>query len=559
MRDLSRIFILVACLVSSLGVPAWGLPAERAVAAPATPSPAVSSASPETAPPRSTLRFFNRDIVTFRSAFFGYQPNERAAVAYERIRLALGRGGPGLVKVTKIAEGLAFAIDDAHVFRVLEADLDAEDGETFAQAQVVVAQRLEEAIAAFRQAGKGRVLVRGLVLGGAATLVLLLVVWIAYRIRLWIRRRIDAQLTARLHLGLEERVGILRLIRSVGQIVFVAVVAVLLEEWLRFVFALFPYTRPWAEHLTGYVQGIISQVGGAMADAVPGLVMVAIIAALAHLAVKIVNTIARAIEKGRYRLFGIDAEVVQPTRRIVTTVLWLFALAMAYPYLPGSSSDAFKGLSVLVGLMLSFGATGIVGQVAGGFILTFSRALHDGEWVRIGDVEGAVVSVGVLSTKIRTYNDEEVCIPNTVVLGTITKNYSRPTSPNGTILETSVTIGYSTPWRQVHAMLREAAARTPELEHEPPPDVLQTALSDFYVQYSLRARLRNSLRRPAVLSALNANVQDVFNEYGVQIMSPHYFTDPAAPAVVPKERWFEPPAGEPARLPQSVSVNPPNG
>ena len=112
------------------------------------------------------------------------------------------------------------------------------------------------------------------------------------------------------------------------------------------------------------------------------------------------------------------------------------------------------------------------------------------------------------------------------------------------ILETSVTIGYNAPWRQVHAMLLEAAARTPELEREPGPEVLQTSLSDFYVQYSLRVRLRNQLRRPAVLSTLNANVQDVFNEYGVQIMSPHYLADPGAPVVVPKERWFEPPAGQ---------------
>src|SRR5262245_10690663 len=415
MRGLSRIFILVACLASILGVPARGVPADGATTAAATTAPSVSRVSREAGPPPSPLRFFNRDVMTFRSAFFGYQPTERAAVAYERIRLALGRGGPGVVTVTKANDGLAFAIDGAHVFRLLQGDLDAEDGETFEQAQVVVQKRLEETIAAYRQAGTGRVLLRGLLLGGAATLVLLLAVWIASRMRLLIRRRIDAQLTSRLHLGLEERVGILRLVRTLGQIVFVAVVAVLVEEWLRYVFALFPYTRPWADHLTGYVEGVIRQVGSAMADAVPGLVMVAIIATLAHLAVKIVNTIARAIEKGRYRLFGIDAEVVQPTRRIVTAVLWLFALAMAYPYLPGSSSDAFKGLSVLVGLMLSLGATGVVSQVAGGFILTFSRALRDGEWVRIGDVEGAVMSVGVFSTKIRTYNDEEVSIPNTVV------------------------------------------------------------------------------------------------------------------------------------------------
>jgi small-conductance mechanosensitive channel len=166
--------------------------------------------------------------------------------------------------------------------------------------------------------------------------------------------------------------------------------------------------------------------------------------------------------------------------------------------------------------------------------------------VRIGDVEGAVVSVGVFSTKIHTYHDEEVSIPNNVVLGTVTKNFSRADAGGGAILQTAVTIGYSAPWRQVHAMLLEAAARTPELERQPPPDVLQTALSDFYVEYVLRVRLRNQLRRPAVLSALNANVQDVFNEYGVQIMSPHYLSDPTTPMVVPKTRWFEPPAASDA-------------
>src|SRR5262249_12313506 len=143
----------------------------------------------------------------------------------------------------------------------------------------------------------------------------------------------------------------------------------------------------------------------------------------------------------------------------------------------------------------------------------FSRVLRAGEWVRIGEVEGAVTSVGVFSTRIRTSTDEEVTIPNTVVLGTITKNFSRPAvAGEGSTLETVMTIGYNTPWRQVHAMLLEAAARTPELERVPPPHVLQTALSDFYVQYSLRVRLRNQLRRPDVLSVLNANIQDVFNE-----------------------------------------------
>jgi len=351
-------------------------------------------------------------------------------------------------------------------------------------------------------------------------------------------------LAKRLDLGLREHAGIVRMIRAAGTIVFGLAVAVLVEEWLRYVLALFPYTRPWANSLTGFVGGVVAQVWSAGIEAVPGLVMVAVIAALAQFVTRIVRLVSRGIEAGRYRLFGIDAEVAQPTRRLVTAAVWLFALAMAYPYFPGSSSEAFKGLSVLLGLMLSLGASGIVGQAAGGFILTFSRALRSGEWVRIGEIEGAVVNVGVFSTKIRTYSDEEVSIPNTVVLATTTRNFSRPAAARTSILEASVSIGYSTPWRQVHAMLVEAAGRTPELEREPPPEVLQNALSDFYIQYVLRVRLRDQLRRPAVLSALNANIQDTFNEHSVQIMSPHYVLDPPAPVIVPRERWLEPPAAK---------------
>jgi small-conductance mechanosensitive channel len=531
--------VLAVALLAPASVLAAADPKAQPARAPAS-SAAASIA--ESVPPHATLRFFNRDIVTFRTAYFGYQPAERAAAGARRIWDALAKAGPGVVKMERTPEGLAARVDGLYVFRVLEGDLDADDGQTFDEARVVVGRRLEDAVAAARQAGRGAVLIRAVALGAVATLVLALGVWVLARVRLRVRRRIDAHLDRRLHLGRQERTAILRLVRAVGQVILLLLVAVLVEEWLRFVFALFPYTRPWADHLTGYVAGIVRQVWDAIVDAVPGLVMVAVIAALAHLATRLVRAVSRGIEGGRYTLLGIDAAVVVPTRRIVSAAIWLFALAMAYPYLPGSSSDAFKGLSVLVGVMLSIGASGVVGQAFGGFILTFSRTLRDGEWVRIGDVEGAVVNVGVFTTKIRTYSDEEISIPNTVVLGAITKNFSRPAAADSSILETSVTIGYNAPWRQVHAMLLEAAARTAELERAPAPEVLQTALSDFYVQYVLRVRLKNQLRRPAVLGALNANVQDVFNEYGVQIMSPHYVLDPAAQVVVPKERWFDPPA-----------------
>ncbi|HSR10729.1 MAG TPA: mechanosensitive ion channel family protein, partial [Thermodesulfobacteriota bacterium] len=420
----------------------------------------------------------------------------------------------------------------------------ADDGQTFDQARVVVAKLLEEAVAAAKESMGGRDLFWSIGHSLAATLVLCLLIWGATRLRKRIRRTVDSRLSLRLRLARDEHSAIVQLLQFIGGFIFVAIIAAMVEEWLRFVLGRFPFSRPWADGLTGYVMGILVDVGSAIVNAIPGLMMVAVIAGLAQVASRALRTLARAMEAGRFRVLGIDADVARPARQLVTVVIWLFALAMAYPYLPGSGSEAFKGLSVLVGLMLSLGASGVVGQVAGSFILTFSRTLRVGDWVRIGEIEGAVVRVGFVSTKVRTPTDEEVSIPNGVILNTVTRNFSRPAAADASILETSVTIGYSCPWRQIHALILEASARTEGIERRPPPEVRQTQLSDFYVKYSLWVRVRDQARRPDVLSALHANIQDIFNQYGVQIMSPHYRFDPEKPVIVPKERWFEAPARE---------------
>lgn len=197
--------------------------------------------------------------------------------------------------------------------------------------------------------------------------------------------------------------------------------------------------------------------------------------------------------------------------------------------------------------MVSIGASGIVGQAASGFILMYTRAFRQGEYVRIGDVEGTVVGLGTFATRLRTGLGDEILLPNSVALQNTTRNFSRTISGSGFLVTTGVTIGYSTPWRQVQAMLEEAARRTPDIAQNPPPQVRQTALSDFYIEYRLiaYAAVEQAASRMELLSQLHANIQDVFNEHGVQITSPHYMTDPAEPQVVPKAKWFAPPAKPP--------------
>jgi small-conductance mechanosensitive channel len=175
-------------------------------------------------------------------------------------------------------------------------------------------------------------------------------------------------------------------------------------------------------------------------------------------------------------------------------------------------------------------------------MVTYSRALRVGDFVKIGDVEGTVIHLGVLSTRIMTVRREEVTVPNAVVASQTTTDYSRLGDVHGVFTETSVTIGFDTPWRQVQALLLMAAERTPGLRHDPKPVVLQEALGDFYVKYNLWVCLERQETRPLVLNTLHAHIQDLFNEHGVQIMSPHYMFDPAAPKIVARPDWFAAPA-----------------
>jgi small-conductance mechanosensitive channel len=217
----------------------------------------------------------------------------------------------------------------------------------------------------------------------------------------------------------------------------------------------------------------------------------------------------------------------------MVAVVWLFALAMAYPYLPGAQTPAFQGLSVFVGLMVSLGASSIVGQAAGGFTLLYSRTMAIGDLVRIGDTEGQVQQIGLFTTRVRTPLGVEVSFPNNVVLGGQLRNFSRHPDGPGMWLETAVTIGYDAPWRQVHRLLLDAAARTDGVQAKPEPFVIQKELMDFYVAYSLRVYVLDLTARMAILSALHAHIQDTFNEAGVQIMSPNYEADPEQPKLVP--------------------------
>ena len=334
--------------------------------------------------------------------------------------------------------------------------------------------------------------------------------------------------------------------RTGGEIIidvtWAASLFVLVYLWLVYSLGQFPESAPWADQLGEFLVALFLDLARGALGAVPGLVAVVIVFLIARWFVRLIRIVFDKIETGGLSLRGLERETARTTQTLLIMVVWLFALVAAYPYIPGSDTDAFKGLSVLIGLMVTLGSTGIINQVISGLFVVYSKSVRPEDYVRIGDVEGEVIEVGSLATKLRTPRQEEITIPHSVLVGTATTNYSRLAADNGMVVTTTVTIGYDAPWRQVHALLLLGASRTPGIRRDPPPRVMQRELSDFYVQYLLLAHLEDGKRRAAVLSELHAQIQDAFNEYGTQIMSPHFESQPEKPVFVPKSAWHAAPA-----------------
>ena len=548
----------IACLLLMLGLlllsaPAWA----QAGGAPEAAAATTTTTTHQAAPAPAHVVVLNRKVALLRAYFLGVPPAERAQRAEQTIRELLDKGGPGTVSVQQAPQGSLLMIDGAFALILVPEDADKVSGESFEALTQRSAQALSHAIAETREArDKGR-LMRALLYSALATLVFAVAVWGAWRLRQLLMARAARMLekkTAELGVGEASLLHPSRLRTAVRWLLgFVAwlVMAALAYEWLVYVLTRFAYTRAWGEQLGDFLFSVLQRIGGGVLRALPDLIIALAIFLLARGVLALFKPMFERAEHGRGGGPGwLDQDLAVPTRRIVTAAVWLFALAMAYPYLPGAQSEAFKGISVLVGLMLTLGGSGLVGQGASGLLLMYSRTIRVGEYVRINDQEGTVTELGTFTTKIRTGLGEEISLPNSMVMASVTKNYSRTIRDKGFILDTVLTIGYDTPWRQVEAMLVEAARRTEGVLDEPAPRVFKTGLSDFYVEYRLVCQAAPERPRPRaeVLHTLHSHVLDVFNEAGVQIMSPHYLGDPDTAKVVPKSQWHAAPARAPGQV-----------
>jgi len=524
-QALRRLVLLVLVLLHGLGIMGQS-------------DSVMVSASITTGEP-ADLVIANRFIITLRAEVFSNTPEQRIVNIHKRLEEALELGGPGVLTDSALFGGRGILIDGHALMFIAAQDLDPSMGEEMDVVKDRTLERLKVAIADEEEMQDSHSMALNVGFVAFYSVVLIAVLFLLGRLRRLISRRAEAFIAASMERtgikgGLTRNHTLLLIAQRLVMMMIAGLMLVVLYFWLTAVLGRIPLTRAWSEGMLQVLFDAGLWVLNGVVDALPGLAMVALVYVITRAVARIVASFFNRVQQGEIEVTWIDASIAAPTRRVVVMLIWVFGLVIAYPYIPGSSSKAFQGVSVLAGVMLSLGSSGVISQAVSGLALMFNRLARVGECIQVGDlVTGVVKQIGYFNTTLVTSYGEEVTVPNSIVMSSKLTNLSHH-GGKGILWTTGVTIGYDTPWRQVHAMLLEAARSTPAIASDPQAKVVQHALNDFYVDYRLTVIVEGPFRQ--TLSDLHANIQDIFNANGVQIMSPHYERDPLEAKVVPPEQ-----------------------
>ena len=294
--------------------------------------------------------------------------------------------------------------------------------------------------------------------------------------------------------------------------------------------------------MLAFALGPLEVIANGFVAHIPSLVFLVVLFFVFRLSLRLIRLFFEAVERRTVTLANFDPEWAEPTYKIIRILVIAFGLIVAYPYIPGSESAAFRGVSLFIGIVFSLGSSTAISNIIAGYMMTYRRAFKVGDRVKVGGAFGEVVETRLQVTHLRSPKNEEIVVPNSQILASEVVNYSSLARTRGLILHTEVGIGYEAPWRQVEAMLILAAERTPGLSMDPRPFVLHKKLGDFAITYELNVYCTDVPAMMQLYTALHRNILDVFNEYGVQIMTPAYEQDPREPKVVRREDWHAPPS-----------------
>lgn len=306
---------------------------------------------------------------------------------------------------------------------------------------------------------------------------------------------------------------------------------------LPLIFSIFPTTEGITRKIIGMIWSPIQDILWEIVNYLPKVITIVIIVVLFKYLIRFFRFLAGEVESKALVIPGFYTDWAKPTFNIIRVLLYAFMFVLIFPYLPGSSSPVFRGVSVFLGVLLSLGSTSLIGNTVAGLVITYMRPYKVGDRIKMDDIVGDVVEKTLMTTRIRTIKNEEVTVPNSKILTGYTINYTTATLEKGLIIHTTVTIGYDAPWRKVHELLIAAANATEGVVKNPKPFVLQTSLDDFYVSYQINAYVKNASGLVKIKSDLHQNIQDEFNRGGVEIMSPHYRSERDGNEVTIPKDW----------------------
>ncbi len=310
------------------------------------------------------------------------------------------------------------------------------------------------------------------------------------------------------------------------------------------IFSIFPATENLANQLFSYIIDPFKAIILGFLGYIPEMITIVVILAVTHYITRFLRALAIEVENEKIVIHGFYSDWAKPTFNLIRIVIYAFAFITIFPYLPGSDSPVFKGVSVFIGVLISLGSTSAIGNIIAGLVITYMRPFKLGDRVKIGETTGDIMSKNLLVTRVRTIKNEDISIPNSAILNGSTINYSTNAEKLGLVLHSTVTIGYDVPWRKVHELLVDAAMKTEFVSKDPQPFVLQTSLDDFYVSYQINLYTQNSGLAAKIYSDLHSHIQDNFAEADVEIMSPHFRAErDGSEVAIPK--GFKPPKNSP--------------
>jgi small-conductance mechanosensitive channel len=485
------------------------------------------AAAEKIAPP-ATVSLEGQPVLTVYDTVMSLTPEERARNIKKRIIAAADDDSASVEDVHMEPRDGWTEISVGRHMIVAVTDSDAKSAGMTRQALTAEnAQSIVRAIGNYRNGHSWRSILRGILMTVVTTLVLVPLLWIVRRMRIALRARLERKIQAS-QLA-EERTAFQvsfgyfgPILLAVGSIIRWILILAVLEAYLSFTFRFFSFTRDMALGLTSWIVSQLVLLGGRGLDYLPNLAIISVLLLITYWFIRLMRLIFSEIDRGSLKVPGFYPDWALPTEKLVRVLVLAFALIVVFPYLPGVKSQAFQGITIFLGVLLSLGSSSAVANAVAGVILTYMRSYLVGDWVEIGGSTGEVVEKTILITRLLTPKDEVITIPNATVMGGAVRNFTVEAKKSGVIFHTTVTIGYDAPWRTVHRLLVSAALATPNVRSQPTPFVLQSALNDFYVSYELNAYTDKPREMLNIFSDLHKNIQDGFNAEGVEICSPHF-------------------------------------